>query len=75
MELGGDLNDKMELVEFIFYYPVEFEELRKREGIENESYLKALYSCRSWESSGGKTNSKFAKAENDMLVIKIINEK
>jgi 1-phosphatidylinositol-3-phosphate 5-kinase len=31
--------------------------------------------CESWDSSGGKSNSTFARSHNEILVVKIINNK
>ena len=62
-------------IEFSVYYHREFEELRTSEGIGFRLFIRSLYGCQSWDSSGGKSNSCFSKAHNETLVVKIINDK
>jgi 1-phosphatidylinositol-3-phosphate 5-kinase len=45
------------------------------EGINFPLYIRSLYGCQSWDSSGGKSNSTFSKSHNEVLVVKIINDK
>ena len=40
-----------------------------------ETYVKSLCGCESWDRSGGKSNSTFAKSHNEILDVKIINNK
>ena len=65
----------MEMVEYHFstYYNKEFEELRMHEGINFKTYIRSLYGCQNWDSSGGKSHSTFSKSHNELLVVKIIN--
>jgi len=62
-------------IQFSVYYHNDFQALRASEGIDFNLYVRSLYGCQSWDSSGGKSNSSFYKAYNDTLVVKIINEK
>lgn len=57
---------KNEVYEYTFsiYYHREFEELRLSEGIGFPLYIRSLYGCQSWDSSGGKSNSTFSKSHN-----------
>lgn len=43
------------------------------EKIDFKLYVRSLYGCQNWDSSGGKSNSSFSKAHNEVLVVKIIN--
>jgi 1-phosphatidylinositol-3-phosphate 5-kinase len=45
------------------------------EGINFKSYIRSLYGCQNWDSSGGKSASLFSKSHNELLVVKIINDK
>lgn len=72
-DIVGDLPEKIEAIDIIVHYAKEFEAFRKKEGIDNDLYVRGLCTCKSWDSSGGKSNSLFAKAENDLLVVKVIN--
>ena len=38
-------------------------------------YVRSLCGCESWDSSGGKSEATFAKSHNEILVVKIINNK
>jgi 1-phosphatidylinositol-3-phosphate 5-kinase len=45
------------------------------EGVSFQLFIRSLYGCQNWDSSGGKSNSTFSKSHNELLVVKIINEK
>lgn len=53
----------------------EFEQIRNGEGINFKDFLRAILGCASWDNTGGKSGSKFAKSHNDMIVMKFINDK
>ncbi|KAI9260716.1 hypothetical protein BDA99DRAFT_90341 [Phascolomyces articulosus] len=53
----------------IVYYAQEFEELRRRCGIE-QMMIESLCRCQTWKTSGGKSKSRFYKTKDDRLVIK-----
>jgi hypothetical protein len=46
-----------------------------KEGIDFKLYIKSLCGCQNWDSSGGKSNSSFSKSHNQILIVKIINDK
>jgi hypothetical protein len=74
-EIVGKKSEKIYSAEITCFYPKEFEDIRKRMGIIPDLYMKGLNSCVGWDCSGGKSNSIFAKAKNDLIVFKIVKEK
>ncbi|KAI7857814.1 hypothetical protein BDC45DRAFT_499443 [Circinella umbellata] len=53
----------------IVYYGPEFEDLRKRCGIEQIT-VESLCRCQPWQTSGGKSKSRFYKTKDDRFVVK-----
>ena len=52
------------LYQVTIFHHAEFDKIRNGEGINFKDFLHAVLGCSSWDNSGGKSGSKFAKSYN-----------
>ncbi|CAD8079942.1 unnamed protein product [Paramecium sonneborni] len=65
---------KSKIQEILIYFPTQFEALRASFGITLNLFLKSLSVTGSWNASGGKSSSKFFKSDNELFVVKKLDD-
>ncbi|CAD8201944.1 unnamed protein product [Paramecium pentaurelia] len=65
---------KNKWIEVLIYFPTQFEALRLLAGITLAQFIKSISSTNIWSASGGKSQSKFYKSNDELFVFKKLEQ-